>query len=56
MSVNESDIFEENDLYILGNKFKDSVSVIYSNFLKHSHDLQKSISIEDLQTLQDDLK
>ena len=30
--INESDIFEENDLYIMGNKFKDSTYKILNEF------------------------
>lgn len=30
--INESDIFEENDLHIMGNKLKDSISKIIKEF------------------------
>ncbi len=33
MSINESEIFENNDLYINGNKLKSTIGKIIDNFL-----------------------
>jgi hypothetical protein len=56
MSINESEIFEENDIYINGNRFLSTVNNIFKEFNKHSTELQTTLSNSDLNDLYETLK
>jgi hypothetical protein len=53
MSVNESDIFEENDLYINGSIYKNTVSKTFNEFNSMIADLESTMSNSEINTLQD---
>lgn len=50
--INESDIFEDNDLYIVGNKLKDSTFKILNEF----DELFESVFKTDSENILDSLK
>jgi hypothetical protein len=52
MSINESEIFENNDLYINGNKLKTTIGKIIDNFLElFKKDFPSTPSQEELNCL-----
>ena len=52
MSINESEIFEYNDLFINGTKLKSSITKIINNFIDlYSKNISFDLSTEELETI-----
>jgi hypothetical protein len=56
MSTNESDIFEENDLYINGTLFQQTTQNTINQFNKFSQDLYSTLTTTEINELHDQLK